>query len=286
MRAINPPQISFVDVLSSCVGSISSIDLFTRLNAIYPQLTLAEQDYKTKAVTADLFQIPAFTQGDTAIVTGQVTKKELKDLYTSHMVPSNKPGRSYYDQIKMLAPLSICPFCGFGHVSTLDHYLPKAKYPLLSVLPNNLVPSCSDCNKGKNDAIATTKQEQCLHPYYDNGNYISEQWLFAEVEECSPASIKFYVNPPVNWREDDKVRIRTHFTDFKLEARFRVQAATEMSVLKGELEYDFEINQADGVELALRRKFLAASTLHTNWWKSAMYQALAQNRWYCSGGFR
>lgn len=286
MRAINPPQISFADVLSTCVGSISSVDLSTRLSAIAPQLNLAERDYHLKVATADLFQVQAFTQGDNAIVAGQVTKKELKDLYTFHMVPATKPGRSYYDQIKMSAPLSICPFCGFGHVSTLDHYLPKARYPLLSVLPSNLVPSCTDCNKGKNDDIATTKQEQCLHPYYDKGHYINEQWLFAEVEECSPASIKFYVNAPAHWQDNDRVRIETHFTDFKLATRFRVQAATELPVLKGELEYDYNTSQANGVQQALLRKFYAASAQHINWWKSAMYKALAQNEWYCSGGFR
>ncbi|MBU2068788.1 MAG: hypothetical protein KKE08_19555 [Gammaproteobacteria bacterium] len=286
MRAINPPNISLNDVLNTCIGSISSDELSTKLNAIIPSLMFAERDYIIKVATSDLFQIPAFTRGDHAIVTGNVTKKELKDLYSSHMVPASKPARVYYDQIKMLAPLSICPFCGFGHVTTLDHYLPKAKYPLLSVLPNNLVASCTDCNKGKNDETASTKQQQCLHPYYDQGHYILEQWLYAEVEESSPASLKFNVNPPAHWSHDDKVRIQTHFTSFKLANRFRVQAATELPVLKGELEYDFTSAHTNGVRQALQRKFFAASSQHVNWWKSAMYQALANSDWYCSGGFR
>jgi hypothetical protein len=286
MRVINPPQFSFTDVLNKCVGSISSVDLTTRLNAITPQLNLAEHDYNTKVATADLYRIQAFTQGNDSLVIGQVTKKELKGLYTSHMVPATKPARAYYDKIMMSAPLNICPFCGFGHVSTLDHYLPKAKFPLLSVLPNNLVPSCADCNKGKNDAIATTKQEQCLHPYYDQGHYLNDQWLFAEVEECSPPSIKFCVIPPNNWADNDKARIENHFLDFKLAARFRIQAATELPSLRGELEYDYQINQRQGVQQALQRKFLVSTSQHVNWWKTAMYQALANSDWYCDGGFR
>ncbi len=286
MRAINPPQVNFIDVLDTCIDSISCENLTNKLNAITPQLNIAIQDYNLKVATADLFQIQPFTQGDESIVTGQVKKKELKGLYTFHMVPAKKPARAYYDQIKMLAPLNICPFCGFGHVSTLDHYLPKAKFPLLSILPNNLVPSCADCNKGKSAGIATIKQEQCLHPYFDQGHFVNEQWLFAEVVESSPVSIIFHITPPPHWPKDDKKRVESHFIDFKLGSRFKIQAATELPVLKGELEYDYQINQADGVKQALHRKSMASSAQHVNWWKTAMYQALANNDWYCDGGFR
>ena len=286
MRAINPPQINFTDIFQTCAGSVSCNDLSTRLNAITPQLNIAVQDYNLKASSGDLFQIQPFSGNDDSIVTGQIKKNELKGLYTSHMVPAKKPARRYYDQIKMLAPLNICPFCGFGHVSTLDHYLPKAKFPLLSILPNNLVPSCIDCNKGKSAGVATTKHEQCLHPYFDQGHFVNEQWLFSEVEESSPASIIFRVFPPTHWSNNDKQRIERHFTDFKLGTRFKIQAATELPVLKGELEYDYQINQLGGVKQALQRKFIASSVLHVNWWKTAMYQALANNDWYCGGGFR
>ena len=286
MRAINQPQINFTDVLQTCIDSISCDDLTDRLNNIHPQITLAVQDYSQKVTTADLFQIVPFVGADATIVTGAVTKKELKGLYTFHMVPAKKAARAYYDQLQMSAPLHICPFCGFGHVSTLDHYLPKAKFPLLSILPINLVPSCADCNKGKSSAIAVSKEEQCLHPYFDQGHFINEQWIFAEVVETSPPMLTFRVESPIHWNHDDKERIKSHFIDFKLANRFRVQAATEMPVLKGELEYDYSINQNVGVQQALERKYLAASAQHVNGWKTAMYQALAQSDWYCSGGFR
>jgi hypothetical protein len=286
MRAINQPQIDFTDVLQTCIDSIRSDDLTVRLNSINPQLTVAVQDYSQKVATADLFQIVPFDGDNDAIVAGSVRKKELKGLYTSHMVPASKLARTYYDQLQMSAPLNICPFCGFGHVSTLDHYLPKANFPLLSILPINLVPSCADCNKGKSNAIAVSKEEQCLHPYFDQGHFINEQWIFAEVLETFPPILTFRVVSPIHWNHDDKERIKSHFIDFKLANRFRVQAATEIPVLKGELEYDYSINQNVGVQQALERKYLAAAAQHVNWWKTAMYQALARSDWYCSGGFR
>lgn len=286
MRAINPPQVNFTDVLNTCVGSISCQSLTQRINAINPQLNNAVQSFDIKVATADLFQIQNFQGGDGDTVAGNVTKKELKGLYTYHMVPENKPARSYYDQLMLLAPLRICPFCGFGHVTTLDHYLPKAKFPLLSILPKNLVPSCADCNKGKRVRIAITKQEQCLHPYYDQGHFVTEQWLYAEVIETTPATIRYFVQAPAQWSVDDQERVLNHYRDFKLETRFRTQAGTELPNLKGELEYDFQVNQAVGVQFALQRRAAVAASQHANSWKTAMYQALANSGWYCAGGFR
>jgi hypothetical protein len=287
MRAISPPQIAFADVLTSCVGSISDQTLVNKINAVTPQLSLAANEFAVRAAHADLFQLPAFTLDDDSRVVGLVTKKELKSLYTSQMVPAKKPARSYYDQLKMSAPLNICPYCGFGHVTTLDHYLAKANYPWFSVLPINLVPSCADCNKGKNSSLATTKAAQSLHPYFDQGHYVNNQWLYAEVEQRSnPPSIKFLAIPPTHWQDVDKERVKNHFKDFKLAARFKVQAATELSVLKGELEFYFQEMHAAGVTLALNRKHLAARGMHINWWKTALFHALSLDDWYCSGGFR
>lgn len=286
MRALAPPQFTFADVLNTCVGSISCPTLTQNINAINPQLNNAAQNFDSKAITADLYQIQPFLGKDTDNVVGQVTKKELKGLYTYHLVPANKPARQYYDQIMMQAPLRICPFCGFGHVTTLDHYLPKAKFPLLSIFPKNLVPSCADCNKGKSAEIATSKNEQCLHPYFDQGHFINEQWLFAEVIQTIPATIRYFVQAPKNWTESDQARVQSHFDDFKLAKRFSIQAGDEISNLRGELDIDFQINQQVGVEQALQKKYAGASLQHKNSWRTAMYQALAASNWYCSGGFR
>ncbi len=287
MRAINPPRIGFSDVLATCVGSIRDQNLVSKINAVIPQLNLTASDFAVRVGRADLFQLPAFEGSDTAIVVGQVTKGELKSLYSSHMVPDKKPARSYYDQLKMSAPLNICPYCGFGHVATLDHYLAKANYPCFSVLPINLVPSCADCNKGKNSSLATTKGTQSLHPYFDQGHFVNEQWLYAEIEQQSnPPSIKFSAIPPLHWQDVDKDRVKHHFTDFKLAARFKVQAATELAILQGELEYYFQDRQAAGVVEALNRKHAAARNQHVNSWKTALFQALALDAWYFSGGFR
>ena len=45
MRAINPPQLNFTDVLNTCIGSISCNNLTRELTAINPQINNAVQDF-------------------------------------------------------------------------------------------------------------------------------------------------------------------------------------------------------------------------------------------------
>ena len=58
-----------------------------------------------------------------------------------------------------------CPICdcSFAYSQvTLDHILPKSKFPFLSITPINLVPTCYNCNMRKNDRIPS----KVLNPYF------------------------------------------------------------------------------------------------------------------------
>ncbi|MDN3628641.1 MULTISPECIES: HNH endonuclease [Vibrio] len=286
MRALNLPLMRYTDVVNTCINSISSQEIRDRLEPVSADLLNAGHQYLSLAPTTALFTIPTFVGGNEDYVVANVTKKELKDLYSAQMVPSSKPSRKYYDELKLAAPLGICPFCGFGHVYTLDHYLPKAKYPLISILPINLVPSCSDCNKGKSANTASNAGKLCMHPYFDHGHFINEQWLYANVIETEPVTIVFFVAPPSAWNPIDKQRVLAHFSDFDLAKRFSVQAANELSTLKYELQYDFDFSGITGVQHELSKRVFAAERQHKNSWKTAMYQALRDSNWYCNSGFR
>lgn len=45
--------------------------------------------------------------------------------------------------------LPLCPYCGLETCGTLDHFLPKSEYLLLSTTPFNLIPCCFICNNKK-----------------------------------------------------------------------------------------------------------------------------------------
>lgn len=285
MRAITRPNFNFSEIYDACANSIEDPFLRGRITSVKPTVVSAAVEYEQKANVSRLFEIPSNNQQNDEVVTGLVTKKEFKDLYSQHMVGQRKPARATYDQLLALAPLGKCPFCTIGDASTLDHYLPKDKFPLASIFPLNLVPSCKDCNTGKRAGFAVTIEEQSLHPYFDDLKFISNQWLYASVVETSPAIVRFYAAPPAIWDDISKQRIITHFESFKLASRFSKQAANELPVLSHLLNPHYSASGVLGVRGELLHRANSYANVHVNSWQTAMYQALAASTWYCDGGF-
>ncbi|GAF53257.1 HNH endonuclease [Psychrobacter sp. JCM 18900] len=287
MRVIVAPLEDPKEVYQVCVHSIANECLRNRLTALENDICVAASDYKQKAKTKKLYTIPPNNCENEEIALGQVTKKELINVYSSHMVGKEKPARkAYYDLLLSRAPSGKCPFCGFGQVWTLDHYLPKTTYPQLSVVPSNLVPSCRDCNTGKSTFIATTENTQSLHPYFDHQIITNEQWLFAKVIETSPATIQFYVKAPIDWDEISKARVHSHFKDFKLELRYSLEASDQLGCLRDTLS---QYRDLLGTMAVKQHLFIESQThirKHMNSWQTAMFQALSVSDWYCDGGFQ
>jgi len=284
MRAMSAPTLDPKVVYETCVNSISDDELRNRLNALSNDIVIVAIDYQQKGEAKLLYNIPPNNNGNDDIALGAVTKKELKSVYSLHMVGQTKPARAIYDRLLSNAPLGRCPFCGIGHASTLDHYLPKTKFPQLSVVPLNLVPSCKDCNSGKSTTIATTAADQCLHPYFDHKNYIDEQWLYAEVICTLPATIRFFVQAPAHWDNVSMDRVQSHFRDFKLGSRYSVEASNQIACLRETLS-SFQ-NLFGDVKTLLEIEAKTHFNQHRNSWQTAMFQALADSDWYCEGGFK
>ena len=65
--------------------------------------------------------------------------------------------------------LTLCPACGEpGRPNTLDHYLPKGRFPHFSLTPANLFPMCDACQGKKLEKTGDVAQPRYfLHPYFD-----------------------------------------------------------------------------------------------------------------------
>lgn len=279
MRAIVKPNLDIDVIFAACAGSIKNIIDRERVLSIKAYIRGAHKVYGVHAHYKCLYALVDEHDSHPAC-RGKATKMELVNLYERQLVKT-KAGREFYNKIINLAPLGKCPFCTFGHVSTLDHFMPKMKYPSFSISPANLVPSCSDCNKGKNEDVAEAEGGQNIHPYFDHHLIVGGQWLFAEVVEGEEAVIRYFVNPPSYWGLVDRERVKSHFRNFELGRRFSVEAAVELS----ELRMSFDSLSAQEVRLELQIKARNQEALHRNSWKTAMYQALAESEWYCNGGF-
>lgn len=285
MRYIDKPKFDYKKVYTLCVNGIGDAKDMKKLHAASMKVYTECDLYINYSNTMDWYKIPPNTLHEDTVIYGDVTKKQFKNLYTNQFVGQTKKARIVYDNLFNISPFNICPFCGFSPVETLDHYLPKAKFPYLSVLPVNLVPSCNKCNKGKSSGIATKKNKQTLHPYYDNVN--QEQWLFARLKEEDFLRIEFYVKVPDSYSPSIKERINTHFIDYHLAERFSIEAASRLATLREVFVANApKVDPLFYVREQLKVDVDTEFKLHKNSWETAMYQALYASDWYCQIGFQ
>ena len=240
-------------------------------------------DYKAKAIASELYLLPSSDWGnDDQIVVSAVSKKDLTSLYTKYFAAEGSVGRAYYDSLKILAPLGKCPYCGFGQVTTLDHFLAKSRYPTHSILPWNLVPSCSDCNKGKGSSVLT-HESQGMHPYFESNQVEIDSWLRAKVCQSVPVTVEYWVEYPKLWPSDRQRRLKNHFHDLDLGPRFAVEAATELAGLITTLD-EMPDNEDKRAHLETVARWEKKSRPNT--WKAALYDGLKCDDWYVGGGYK
>jgi len=137
----------------------------------------------------------------------------------AHIAPRSKsPRDKLYAEIRKRA--AECPYCTIGPTKTLDHYLPKQRYPEFAVLTINLVPSCSSCNSSR-DFRTRSGERALIHPYFDT--IPDERLLFAEIRVAAgQPDVTFDV---INWRRTANPTFAQlygrHVTLLRLRKRYR-----------------------------------------------------------------
>ncbi|PSK91043.1 HNH endonuclease [Taibaiella chishuiensis] len=288
MRKITKPKEDSKTVFLNCITDFSDQDLKTRLEQIASLIATSSQQFdnlirENKLCLIERNKVYKATKEE-RIFGGLVTINEVKEVYTKGFAAKDSPGRVLYDEIILSAPYSKCPYCFHRNVGTMDHYLPKAYYPLLSVVPFNLVPSCIRCNTGELRAsFPQQPSEEILHPYYDDVE--KELWLRAEVKHTSPATINFFADPPEKWDSLLKDRVRNHFSILKLNELYSIEAALELINLEGQCQAQYNMGGAAAVKSHLEETAESRKVAFINSWQTALYSAIAIDNWFHNGGF-
>ncbi len=285
MRNLTLPTLKAETVFEDCVSNVGNIAKQAEFRRAKHLIKNAESDYLTAGRSHVLFQLPASPEDNNVILFGKLLKRDVKGLYSDQMVPTKKAARHHYDKLVVSSPQRRCPFCGFGRATTLDHFLNKADYPWLAIVPINLVPACKDCNHGKSTSRAFSANDQILHPYFEGSELTDDQWLFASVVQSTPLRIDYRAEPPVKWDSALRLRVERHFLDFDLKARFSVEAATELGPLRFTLKSLGASAGRVGVKQHLEAVAVGERESFKNSWKTALYQALAKSDWYIDGGY-
>lgn len=283
MKRLVAPEVSFEEAFEACMEGVGPAAIESRYRDNLPPCAPIEDDYVAKATAGELYLLPRIPslQGVDQSVFGDLRKSHLINLYERYLRPEGKPGRNIYQQIKVSAN-GKCPFCGgIGHVRTLDHFVPKANFPIYSIVPGNLVPCCRDCNSDKLNSYPNEMATQVLHPYFDAQKYFSEQWVFAQVIEESPPVVEFFVQAPEHWEAVDQQRVEAHFQEYGLAEKFGTEAAADLPETIQTRATSLRNFSADEFSSYLLEKSQTLA-LPINNWRRVMFLALARSDWFCS----
>lgn len=271
MIKVDKPDFKQDKIIDDCTYNM---EMGTRLDHILSSKNVIEQksmEYDKLASQGKLSSICKHV-----LVNGGATKDEMVWLYDKKFVQDG--GRKYYDKIKLLPPNGICPLCGQRKLSTLDHYLPKTKYPTYSITPFNLVASCYDCNKVKKSKVIELREDETIHPYYDDFN--DEVWIKATIIEEFPIGFEFKVFKPDSWNDEKIKRAENHFSTFRLNELYSCHASEIFAPYKIQLKKLFNRRGEEAVQEDLKDRIESYREIRLNSWEAAVYSALLNCEWF------
>lgn len=145
-------------------------------------------------------------------------KKILENLY-SNQPPVHSVQKPILDSLR-IKDLQFCPACGEdGTPNTLDHYLPKGKYPEFSVTSRNLFPMCDICQGKKlSKTVNEADQRLFVHPYFDDFTESSVVRLVIGRPFESPTS--FSIEPHPALTVEQSALISRHLEELGISARY------------------------------------------------------------------
>ncbi|MDD4964413.1 MAG: hypothetical protein PHI11_10905 [Gallionella sp.] len=122
--------------------------------------------------------------------------------------------------------LQFCPLCGeAGTPNTLDHYLPKSKYPEFAILPHNLIPACDICQGKKSNETLDKNNQRCfLHPYFDS---VEKQLIQLDIGTPFDAPRTFDIVPHSKLTGKEKNLVQRHIDGLNINDRFKNFFASE-----------------------------------------------------------
>lgn len=272
MNSVHPPtlSVSSKDFFHNCASRVIPLDKRKRLKSVVGSFSLAIDEYYKRATSGQLHAFEPIVEKCCGI-----DKKDFKTLYDSFMVSTKGIGREHYDRIRNSARLDICPYCSTRQTASVDHFLPESFFPQFSVTFENLVPSCTECNKVKLNTVARVAEEMLFHPYFDA--VPKHDWLDAIVMWEPEIRFEFFVS---NSQLSDSVvrrRIENQFSSLNLDRLFAFHAAVELDSQAKNFDMVRDSGGAKALESLMRDLAANFSTVEHNPWKSAMYRALADD---------
>lgn len=205
----------------------------------------------------------------------------MNTVYTNYFVnkpDSSKVGRKIYEIIMANTDYNLCPYCSQRSVKTLDHFLPKSTFIPLAVVPANLLPCCSDCNKEKLDDIQLTEDKLFIHPYFDAVSFFN--WLKCTVVEKNwPITFSYEVSKDIS-DQNIKSRIEYQFNLLKLNKLYADNATREFNKRVKYFVKEYNSNPENKLLDCINDNIDTYQFDNRNSWQTKMFEALKSSTWF------
>jgi hypothetical protein len=105
------------------------------------------------------YAVYLFAGGNAAVVEPAAAADDLRMAWRGNyrLLADGGPMATMRGELISATKHGLCPPCGRGSVATLDHHLPKTRFPEFSAFGPNLVPACDNCNRAKGTKWGATR---------------------------------------------------------------------------------------------------------------------------------
>ncbi|PGL47818.1 hypothetical protein CN922_21900 [Bacillus cereus] len=126
----------------------------------------------------------------------------------------------------------VCPYCDMNKINrdlvSVDHFLPKSKFPILSIFPDNLIVSCKGCNENiKGENIKTP----IAHPYYEE---VANHFTF-QVDDSNLDQFKIEVKMNEDNSSLMNKKIENFLSLFEIKERYDMNMTAELKDFRDEI---------------------------------------------------
>lgn len=267
MRKINKPNISQENICNS----------FKKLE--YRDRILEKSECYDEAI----LEVEELYKDETKFIESNKEYKDYMKKIYSNRFSNNQYINPYENYKKIRFAEKCCPYCNFytRQVRQLDHYLPKAAFPSLSITANNLVPICKECNEIKDNYYSFNKSKQLIHPYYDVQVNDIFDFLKCSVIEDVNIGFKFYIRKLSDWDDIFYNKLKFHFEKLNIDDLYLSDFEAEFDVVFEELKMLYEeINDQQIIRENLQRKTEAYFNTKKMPWRYAGFKSLLNCNWF------
>ncbi|EGR2475303.1 HNH endonuclease [Vibrio cholerae] len=207
----------------------------------------------------------------------RLVQRRKKSLIGLYQPDEDKELHTILELMRDKHRLPFCPCCGEpGKPGTLDHYLPKSKYPEFSIVVENLTPMCTDCQELKGSDVQDEDGNKVyIHPYYDS---IEQVLIELDIRPPYENPSAFIAHVPGATPEPLKSLTKRHIREIDFVNRFEEFCCNEYSDLLSTLAEEQKDENREPVQKTIGRFLTKARKQSDNRWEAIFYRGVLNNQ--------